>query len=378
MKVPLVVEPEDSKWKLLREVLKCFDSRRFRQEMSKAKMRPVPKGATVIQVTMVALFFSEDISYVVTELKKREKLREYLQIDYVPDTTHIYRFLSRFTEKQFLQMVFGVLNSLCKKRSSQDTVIIDSTDIQIDLNWFRNTIKKKDLEDRDFAWGYSSTKGYYIGYKMTLVVEYPYLRPVYFCLHRGSPNDARLFLEILSELKRRRILRNGDTVIADRGYTSYNNYEKAFTLYKVIPLIFPRKNMDISRILSVSYPMDIFSQKTPLEKTKQFFKDLQKKFAELLPKWKDVFKLLKDGFFKEKIHRYTRKSCYRFVLLGVLLAGIIINKGFYSQELLQGLAESLTEFSLFLKKRNEFFIDLLVLYLLIDTFSFKYLNPLER
>ncbi|MBU7012402.1 MAG: transposase [Theionarchaea archaeon] len=350
MKVPLVVEPEDSKWKLLREVLKCFDSRRFRQEMSKARIRPVPKGVSVIQVTMITQFFSEDISYVVSELKKREKLREFLQIDYVPDAAYIYRFLSRFTEKQFLQMVFGFLNSLCKKRSSQDTLIIDSTDIQIDLNWFRNTIRKKDLEGRDFAWGYSSTKGYYIGHKMTLVVEYPRLRPVYFCLHRGSPNDAKLFLEILEELKRRRILRNGDTIITDKGYCSYDNYKTAFTVYKVIPLIFPRKNMSIPRILSVSYPVDIFSQKTPLEKTKQFFKNLKEKFAELLPKWKDfrplrgriedVFKLLKYGFFKEKIHRYTRKSCYRFVLLGVLLAGVIIDKGFYSQELLQGLAES--------------------------------------
>ena len=156
MKVPLVVEPEDSKWKFLKEVLKCFDSRRFRQEMSKAKMRPVPKGG------------------------------------------------------------FWVFNSLCKKRSSQDTLIINSTDIQIDLNWFRKTIKKKDLEDRDFAWGYSFTKGYYIGHKMTLVVEYPQLRPLYFCLHRGSPNDAKLFLEILEELKRRRILRNGDIIVADR------------------------------------------------------------------------------------------------------------------------------------------------------------------
>jgi len=63
-------------------------------------------------------------------------------------------------------------------------------------------------------------------------------------------------------------------------------------------------------------------------------------FKPLRGRIEDVFKLLKDGFFKEKIHRYTRKSCYRFVLLGVLLAGIIINKGFYSQELLQGLAES--------------------------------------
>ena len=42
----------------------------------------------------------------------------------------------------------------------------------------------------------------------------------------------------------------------------------------MIPLTFPRIIMNISNILSVSYLVDIFSQKTPLEKTKQFFKDI--------------------------------------------------------------------------------------------------------
>ena len=104
MKIPLVVDQEDPKWRLLGELLKCFGSRRFHQEMSKAKVRPVPKGVNVIQVTMIALFFSEDLSYVVSELKKREETREFLHIEYVPDAAYISRFLSRFTEKQFLQL----------------------------------------------------------------------------------------------------------------------------------------------------------------------------------------------------------------------------------------------------------------------------------
>ncbi len=349
MKIPLVLDQEDPKWKLVGEVLKCFDSRRFNQEMSKAKVRPVPKGVSVIKVTIVALFFSEDISYVVRELEKREELREFLRMKYIPDAAYISRFLGRFTEKQFLQLVFGYLNSLCKERSSQDTLIIDSTDIQIDLNWFRRKIKKKDLEERDFAWGYSSSKGYYIGHQATLVVEYPHLRPVYFCLHRGSPNDAKLFLEILEELRRRRILRNGDTIVTDKGYCSYENYKMAFTVYKVIPLILPRKNMSITRILSVSYPLDVFSQNSSTEKEKQFFINLHKKFKKKLSEWEDfrllrgeiedVFKLVKSGFFEKKIHRYTRKSCYRFVILGVLLAGIILNKRLCPKELLQPLSE---------------------------------------
>lgn len=349
MKIPLIVDQEDPKWKLVREVLKCFDSRRFHQEMSKAKVRPVPKGAAVIKVTMVALFFSEDISYVVRELQKRDELKEFLQMEYVPEAAYVYKFLSRFTEKQFLQMVFGYLNSLCKKRSSQDTLIIDSTDIQVDINWFKRTIKKKDLEGRDFAWGYSSSKGYYIGSQATLVVEYPILRPVYVFWHRGSPSDAKIFLEILEELKKRRILRNGDTVMTDKGYCSYENYKIAFTVYKVIPLILPRKDMNITKILSVCYPLDIFSQKKSTEKEKQFFMNLQKKFKKKLSEWEDfrslrgeiedVFKLIKNGFFEEKIHRYTRESCYRFVLLSVLLAGILITKKLCSKELLQSLSE---------------------------------------
>ncbi|OFV65766.1 MAG: hypothetical protein SBU_001349 [Candidatus Syntrophoarchaeum butanivorans] len=39
-------------------------------------------------------------------------------------------------------------------------------------------------------------------------------------LHQGSPGDAKIYEEILEELKRRRIARNGDTIILDKGYCS--------------------------------------------------------------------------------------------------------------------------------------------------------------
>jgi len=101
--------------------------------------------------------------------------------------------------------------------------------------------------------------------------------------------------------------------------------------------------LDRLRIERIAIQWIYFHKKLHWKKTKQFFKDLHKKFSELLPKWRDfkplrgriedVFKLIKDGFFREKIHRYTRKSCYKFVLMGVLLAGVIINEGFHSQKL---------------------------------------------
>ena len=52
--------------------------------------------------------------------------------------------------------------------------------------------------------------------------------PLAFLLHEGSPNDAKLFCQILKELKKRRIIREGDVLIADKGYYSYKNYLKYY------------------------------------------------------------------------------------------------------------------------------------------------------
>jgi hypothetical protein len=350
MKIPLIVEPEDSKWKLLKEIYKLFDTRRFQQEIAKAKLKPNAQCRTTLKILFCAMFFAEEISYVVRELEKREELRTFLDITSVPSPDDIYRFSSRFEPEQFLQLTLGYLNYLCKKRSSQSTVIIDSTDIQIDLNWFKRKIKKADLEGKPYTWGYSSSKGYYIGYTLTLVVEYPLLRPVYFIIHRGSPNDAHIFLDILNRLKRKRMIRNGDTIITDKGYCSYHNYHRALSQYKVIPLIFPRKNMSINKILAVSYPLQVFSDMQSVEREKKFFIGMKEKFEKKIKKWKDfkplrsriedIFKLLKEGLYRGKIHRYTEKSCHRFVICSVLLAGAIIYVGIRSKEHLQTLAES--------------------------------------
>lgn len=61
--------------------------------------------------------------------------------------------------------------------------------------------------------------------------------PLAFLLHEGSPNDAKLFYQILKELKKRRIIREGDVVIADKGYYSYKNYLKGITRFRIVPLI---------------------------------------------------------------------------------------------------------------------------------------------
>ncbi len=87
-----------------------------------------------------------------------------------------------------------------------------------------------------------------MGYKHTMVIEYPSLMPVAFLFHQGSPGDAKLYEKILEELKRRKIDRDGDTIISDRGYYVYKNYATGISRFKVIPSIFPRKELQNRKI----------------------------------------------------------------------------------------------------------------------------------
>lgn len=75
-------------------------------------------------------------------------------------------FLSKFDEDRFVSLTTGILNSVRPhtKRRSAGTILIDSTAITLDLNWFRRTITKAQLKTREFDWGYSKVHGYYIGY----------------------------------------------------------------------------------------------------------------------------------------------------------------------------------------------------------------------
>jgi len=94
----------------------------------------------VLLGTIIAMFFSVDISYVVKQrakLNRRIKLRRFAKVGEIPEAKEIYRFLSRFSEEQFVEFVLGVLSSICAKRGRNRVLIVDSTDVSLDLNWFR-------------------------------------------------------------------------------------------------------------------------------------------------------------------------------------------------------------------------------------------------
>ena len=73
------------------------------------------------------------------------------------------------------------VNAVCGTRKSVKTIIIgDTTNLTVDLNWFRKKYKREDLKDKDYKWAYSKSKGYYIGMKLVLAIEYHPLRPLAF------------------------------------------------------------------------------------------------------------------------------------------------------------------------------------------------------
>ena len=347
MEIPLVVDASDYRWQLLAEILKIFELRKTKKIIARF-LSQIKTAINCMKIILTSMFFSTKISHVVEELKRRRDLREFLGVkeEDVPETAYVYAFLSKFDLNSFIAMILRILNSVTKGRARNTKIIVDCTDVSVDINWFRNSVKQADLEGKDYKWGFSP-KGMFIGMKLTLVLEYPSLKPLLFLLHPANRHEAKIFDQVMEELKRRRIIRRGDVIIMDKGFYAYRNYLIGINEYRIVPLIFPRNNFDINKLDGMlSYPLDIFGSN--LEEEKRRFRALKTKLMSLLKRWEefkpvravieDVFKLAKS-FGLRRLHRYTMRSVYKFVALNVLLIGIVVALGFREKKVLQRLAE---------------------------------------
>lgn len=348
MNIPLYYDETNTKWILLSKVLKIFDSRKTHQELAKNGLSPLKSSVNILKVIMIASFFDLSISYTISELNRNKRLKKQLGIEKVFTKSQIYEFLSRFDDEKFYEFVIKLLNSLnFKKKHGMRTILVDGTDIQIDLNWHGRRISKKSLEEKPYKWGYSSSKGFYIGLKLTLALDCETMQPLAMLMHEGTPNDALIFDEIMNKLKIRRIIRNGDKIFFDKGYFSKENYQIAITKYKTSPLIFPRGKNPLRKVFdNLSYPLECFTTK---KHDKSLYTYLTIKSKEKLENWEDYKgirskiedfnKLLKQCFSLRKIHHYTKESINKKTYLNVLLGGIITSLGFRTKKAIQRLTE---------------------------------------
>ncbi len=114
-------------------------------------------------------------------------------------------------------------------------------------------------------------------------------------MHEGSPNDSKLFLKIIEDLKRRRVLRKGDRIIVDKSFCAQENYWKSIMHHNVLPFL--REILTLKGLRE-----DLLTPLKPL-RIKRLYDRLFSSFKSFLSSWKefkairsvieDLFKVLK-------------------------------------------------------------------------------------
>ncbi|MDR3062631.1 MAG: transposase [Methanobrevibacter sp.] len=176
---------------------------------------------------------------------------------------------------------------------------------------------KQKLLTKDYKRAYSTNEGHYAGFKMTLAIDERTYKPLAILIHPGSPHDTKIFDDMLVELKKRRILKKGQVILADRGFQSLKNYLIGINKYKVVPLLFPKKKPSLITLIErIQNPIEYFTEE---EYKNPIYNYLKEKLFILLTKWEDYrrrrgkieefFKFLKIQLKLKQIHAYTKKIC---------------------------------------------------------------------
>ena len=164
-------------------------------------------------------------------------------------------------------------------------IYFDATPVDLDYNIQRKHRSKEYLEKQDLKWSYSSSYGFYIGFKATIVIENESAMPVAILIHAGAPHDSKIFTEIMENLKKRRIIRKRDTILFDKGYYKYENYQIGISKYKIVPLIFPKENFKIQKLDDkLTYPLQVFKDKKTETQSKKLYNTLKKVLIQKIRK----------------------------------------------------------------------------------------------
>ena len=352
MKHRLNLDIKDPNYTLLKKIFKIIDSRKSLEILASYGFKNLNKQIFAFKIIFISMFFGLDISFILNELESKKELQDYFKISEILTADQVYKIFSQQNPENLLKALNRILNHQNKvKRRGKKTFIVDATPVDLDFNFNRNKKTKEHLKTLNLKWSYSSSKGFYIGFKATVIIDYDSMNPVSILIHSGAPNDAKLFDEIMENLQKRRIIRKGDIIIFDKGYYSYKNYQLGISKYKIVPFIFPKDNFNKTKLNDqLSYPLQVFKKTKKVLAQKQFYNNLKielfkklddwKKFKPIRGKIEDFFKLLKQGLNMKEIHKYTPKSVAKTVYLNVFLGALIISQGFYSKTAIQQLSEN--------------------------------------
>lgn len=331
MEIPLIPDLCNPKWLIVQEILKSIGSAHAKKVASRLNVPDVKVFLDCIKILVLSDTFELDYSYVISEIQTNKSLKSFMELKYVPEIDYLYKYISKLDSNcisTFFRNIFKVTPN--NHRKDRKYVIIDTTAIPIDINIWR---KRFDIgRGKKYIWSYSSSAGYYVGYKLILAIDAMTFEILGFEIYQGSPNDAKLLEKFVENLCKSRKLRMGDFVICDRGFTSMQNYHILISRFLLIPMIFARKNTDLKRILAtLTPPLDIWNGRPYLL---NIWKKIVKEFiqiAEIWPVFKEIrsnielfFNVAKNCVRLNKVHQFTKESVLKKVIRAFHLTSELI------------------------------------------------------
>jgi len=115
VKLPVIPDEKDQKWKILGEIVNKLETRETKKALARYKITPVNKAVIFLKIIVLALFFSLEISYAVGEVNNRYELRKFLRIDERIKLRSIYNFMSKFEAEQLSNSSLQFLTLMQRK-----------------------------------------------------------------------------------------------------------------------------------------------------------------------------------------------------------------------------------------------------------------------
>ena len=324
---PLIPDIKHPKWIIAIKILEIIASKRARKIAGRLKISDMDNFLLSIKLLILSDLFERDIANLISEINVNCELKRLLNVcsDIKPQSIYnLHSKLDYSLTYDFFRKLFS--NKRISKRTKAEIVIIDTTSIAIDLNLWRNRYKIGKV-GRKYSYAYDHSKGYYVGFKLILAINQDF-EVLGFQIYRNSPHDSKLLISFVEKLIRSKIIRSKDIIVCDKGFTSKKNYQVLINRFYVIPIIYPKKNTNIDKIIDgLNPPLDAFFYDK--YKLKLWLKIVEE-FKKLIANWEDfklvrsgiedLFNIAKNSLGMKQIHQYTKLSVEKKVARIIFLS----------------------------------------------------------
>ena len=324
---PLIPDIKHPKWIIAIKILEIIASKRAKKIAGRLKIYDIDNFLLSIKLLILSDLFERDIANLISEINVNCELKKLLNVysDIKPQSIYnLHSKLDYSLTYDFFRKLFS--NKRISKRTKAEIVIIDTTSIAIDLNLWRNRYKIGKV-GRKYSYAYDHSKGYYVGFKLILAINQDF-QILGLEIHENSPHDSKILESFVEKLIRSKIIRSKDIIVCDKGFTSKKNYQVLINRFYVIPIIYPKKNTNIDKIIDgLNPPLDAFFYDK--YKLKLWLKIVEE-FKKLIANWEDfklvrsgiedLFNIAKNSLGMKQIHQYTKLSVEKKVARIIFLS----------------------------------------------------------